>query len=83
MQTMSLAARCIVKAKMPAGPDYWICPAACGGFRTLGSRDAAEVYASRLDAYTAIDSLPSVLSASGIAFTVESADSATSLMPSF
>jgi hypothetical protein len=78
---MSIATRCIVKAKASAGPEHWICPATtAGGFRVFGSRDVAEVFASRIDAYAAIYSLPSVLSASGVAFMVEPADS---LMPSF
>jgi hypothetical protein len=44
------------------------------GFRTFGSREEAEVFASRIDAFAAIDLLPSVLAQSGVVFSVEAAD---------
>jgi hypothetical protein len=71
---MTPAARCIVKATSPAGLEYWVCAATAGGFRTFGARSAAEVFASRPDAHTAIDSLPGILGQSGVAFTVEAAE---------
>jgi hypothetical protein len=70
---MSAAIPCVVKANSPTGTEYWIGPASFGGFRTFGYRGPAEVFASFSDAYAAIDSLPSVLSASGVVFTLEAA----------
>jgi hypothetical protein len=63
----------VVKARSPEGLEHWICPAiAAGGYRTFGPRETAEVFSSRLDAHTAIDSLPSVMGVfCGIAFTIE------------
>jgi hypothetical protein len=74
--------RYVVKATSLEGTEHWICPVATGGVRTFGPRDAAEVFAARLDAYTAVDSLPSVLSGRGVAFAIELAGSDVSLMPS-
>jgi hypothetical protein len=71
---MTPAARCFVKATSPTGQEYWVCPATAVGFRTFGSRDEAEVFASRIDAFAAIDLLPSVLAQSGVVFSVEAAD---------
>jgi hypothetical protein len=61
----------VVKATAPDGEASWISPPSIGGFPGLGSREAANVFKSRLEAHAAINLLPPILERSGVKFAVE------------
>jgi hypothetical protein len=64
----------IVKTTAPDGTIDWICKAKLSDIRTLGEREAAEIFRTKIDADAAILSLPSVLESVGVKFSVEMAD---------
>jgi hypothetical protein len=64
----------VVKATSPDGGLTWISPPALGCFPILGSREVADVFETRLEAYAAICLLPEILGTSGVQFSVEQAD---------
>jgi hypothetical protein len=61
----------VVKAITSSVDVSWISTASLGGFPVLGSRPAADVFRTRVDAYAAIDLLPYVLEQAGVKFSVE------------
>jgi hypothetical protein len=64
---------CVVKARGP-GPagTCWLTQPDRDRVRALGSRDAADVFATTLEAYAAIADLPREVRAASAAFLVES-----------
>ena len=64
----------LVKVIAPSGDLSWISPPSIGGFPGLGSREAADVFETRLAAHVAIDLLPPILAKSGVKFSIEPVD---------
>jgi hypothetical protein len=63
----------VVKATAPNGLIAWISPAPFGGLPVLASRRAADVFATRADAYAAIDRMPFDPGHPGVQFSIEPA----------
>jgi hypothetical protein len=61
----------VVKAIASSVDVSWISTASLGGFPVLGSRPAADVFKTRVDAYAAIDLLPYMLDQAGVYFSIE------------
>jgi hypothetical protein len=64
----------VVKVTSPGGFVDWICRMKFADARVFGKRESAEMFTTKLEAHTAIDSLPSVLASVGVSFSVEVAD---------
>jgi len=64
----------VVKAIGPGGYATWFSPPSFDGFRSLASRDTAEVFHDVADAHVAIAKMPRAINEVGIIFSVESAD---------
>jgi hypothetical protein len=63
----------VVKATTPNGDITWISPAPFGGLPVLGPRRAADVFATKVDAYAAIDRMPFDPGHLGVQFSIEPA----------
>jgi hypothetical protein len=67
----------VIKAN-DAGRIGWITPANHRGFRSLGDRAQAAVFATREEAQAAVDRLPEAFTRAGIRFSIEASDPAPS-----
>jgi hypothetical protein len=63
----------VVKATSPSGAAAWICQPGFASARTLGDKESAEVFQTKLEAFRAMDSLPGILERSGVVFAIEAA----------
>jgi hypothetical protein len=68
----------VVRAVTVTGDIMWIGLFRYGGHWALGPREAAEVFKTKLEAQSAINELPGPLVASGVTFTIESAERSAS-----
>jgi hypothetical protein len=64
----------VVRAVGVTGEVMWIGLFRYGGYRAFGPRETAEVFKTKLEAQSAIKELPTPLVASGVTFTIESAE---------
>jgi hypothetical protein len=64
----------VVKATSTAGNTTWLSPPNFDGFRSLASRDTAEVFQDIADAHVAIAKMPRAFNDAGIIFSVEPAE---------
>jgi hypothetical protein len=64
----------VVKATGTTGTICWLSPANEKGFRTLATREWAEVFSTLDDAHDAIVKLPRAFVDTGLKFSVELAD---------
>jgi len=64
----------VVKATGITGNVCWLSAANEGGFRTLATREWADVFQTVVDAHTAIAKLPRAYEDIGLIFSVQSAD---------
>jgi hypothetical protein len=64
----------VVKATGVRGNVCWLSAANASGFRTLATREDADVFQTVNDAHTAIAKLPPAFEDIGLIFSVESTD---------
>jgi hypothetical protein len=60
----------VVMATSRTGAVCWLSTPSAGGFRTLTTRELAEVFQTVADAHTAIAELPRAFEESGLTFSV-------------
>ena len=64
----------VVKATGRTGTVCWLSPADKAGFRTLATRELADVFQAARDVHIAIAKLPRAFEDCGLIFSVKSAD---------